>query len=182
MASIFLRAVQTQNLNVFANDISMPATNIGIVQRVDKCGCVSNRLLISRTCGLCSMHRGAPGHKSTLRWGESQNIKTAMNKWLCGLLLHCRLWPLHTIPCRKKMRKCAKLYFAGLPTLWQRKRNKVGCQQESQVKAPGGGEKFFLLVKVGTAFVFVLFVILILRRRNWAKTTNRTQAASKCNQ
>ena len=77
---------------------------------------------------------------------------------------------------------CAKLYFAGLPTLWQRKRNKVGCQQESQVKAPGGGEKFFLLVKVGTAFVFVLFVILILRRRNWAKTTNRTQAASKCNQ
>ena len=98
-----------------------------------------------------------------------------MNKWLCGLLLHCRLWPLHTIPCRKKMRKCAKLYFAGLPTLWQRKRNKVGCQQESQVKAPGGGEKFFLLVKVGTAFVFVLFVILILRRRNWAKTGLKLQ-------
>ena len=22
-----------------------------------------------------------------------------MNKWLCGLLLHCRLWPLHTLPC-----------------------------------------------------------------------------------
>ena len=71
--------------------------------------------------------------------------------------------------------ECAKLYFAGLPTLWQRKRNKVGCQQESQVKAPGGGEKFFLLVKVGTAFVFVLFVILILRRRNWAKTGLKLQ-------
>ena len=71
--------------------------------------------------------------------------------------------------------ECAKLYFAGLPTLWQRKRNKVGCQQESQVKAPGGGEKFFLLVKVGTAFVFVLFVILILRRRNWAKTGVKQQ-------
>ena len=59
LASIILRAVQTQNLNVFANDISMPATIIGIVQRGDKCGCVSNRLLISRTCGHCSRHRGA---------------------------------------------------------------------------------------------------------------------------
>ena len=122
-----------------------------------------------------------------------------MNKWLCGLLLHCRLWPLHTIPCTSTYitnvthivdRKWvwtendfnlgAKLCFAGLPTLWRRKRNKVGCQQESQVKAPGGGEKFFFLVKVGTAFVFVLFVILIFRRRNWAKTTNRTKTACKC--
>ena len=30
LASIFLKAVQTQNLNVFANDISMPATNMAL--------------------------------------------------------------------------------------------------------------------------------------------------------